>query len=672
MSVFEIKGFRVDPSRCEIKSTDSCVTVEPKVMDVLKVLYEHRGDVVSQEQIFNQVWPKATFSPSSVQRSIALLRKAFNEDAKQPAFIITHPKRGYSLNIASDSLHQSTASPAYPAMYLVSLVLCVLFGVVWFIAAGVNEPKTSFSTLRPVNSVDANQFNLVLAPDGNKLAFVREVQGKYSIWVKLLSSGKETLVTDKGGRYSNLGWNPQSTALAFVEQQGMAQQLAYISLDPISLVPLNRVDVELFSEFEVVSHNVQWANNHLLYFIEWHQTSNDTQLSTIDLVSKEKQVLYRSKGQDWLKLHALSPQNEQLLALGFEAGQNQYRIDLLNLENGQKQTLATVEDPILGLTWHPSGQHLLISNQYRLLTLDLAGNEEEIGFKNYQYIRDAQYHPDGAEIFMELVNIDVDILASTLGKPEKVRVLVDTSSIDYLPVPSPDGSKFVFESRRYGQKQLFLYQDGQQSLLYANPENEELFGVVWSQRGNQVLTASKDTLYRIDVDTLKVEVIANPHHSFYLRDTFNHSDQILVSYRAENGATLHPAIFNPETLSLTPFQVDGERLDCHGLAIDDQDQVYFSIDDQVYRLNPDASASLVWQSNLNNIIGIQVTGNILYVYHEEQGQYLLSRFNWLDNTTEQVLIGDSNGKMLINSTDDGSQFWFLTEKKRQHSLVHLL
>ena len=99
MSKFEIGEFAVDVTRCQIVSREECTTIEPKVMDVLKILYENKGEVVSQETIFNAVWPRATFSPSSVQRSIAILRNALKEDAKNPRFIITLPKRGYSLSL---------------------------------------------------------------------------------------------------------------------------------------------------------------------------------------------------------------------------------------------------------------------------------------------------------------------------------------------------------------------------------------------------------------------------------------------------------------------------------------------------------------------------------------------------------------------------------------------
>ncbi|MFX4044396.1 hypothetical protein ACJBY5_10730, partial [Streptococcus suis] len=77
------------------------------------------------------------------------------------------------------------------------------------------------------------------------------------------------------------------------------------------------------------------------------------------------------------------------LALGYEAGQNNYRIEILNLMDNNSNAIAVIEDGIQGLSWHPSGEYLLISNTNNLLLIDMKGNSTDIAFNNYQIIRDA-------------------------------------------------------------------------------------------------------------------------------------------------------------------------------------------------------------------------------------------------------------------------------------------
>eukprot|EP00487_Bulimina_marginata_P012729 TRINITY_DN91_c0_g1_i3.p1 TRINITY_DN91_c0_g1~~TRINITY_DN91_c0_g1_i3.p1 ORF type:complete len:119 (-),score=12.12 TRINITY_DN91_c0_g1_i3:61-417(-) len=68
-------------------------------MDVLGYLALKQGEVVSQQELFDALWPNSVFSSGSVLRCIAQLRKALGDDAKQQSIILTHPKRGYSLKL---------------------------------------------------------------------------------------------------------------------------------------------------------------------------------------------------------------------------------------------------------------------------------------------------------------------------------------------------------------------------------------------------------------------------------------------------------------------------------------------------------------------------------------------------------------------------------------------
>lgn len=670
MSKFKVAQFTIDLDRCQISTSDNTLTLEPKVMEVLKVLYANQGTVVSQETIFSEVWPRGTFSPSSVQRSIALLRKALGEDAKQPKFIITHPKRGYSLEVPTVLTDSNKQQVSLPNLLMCLSLLFVLAGAYIFLQQNTASVKTTFTALKPINSVAGNEYNLTLSPDSKKLAFIRDDKGVPSIWVKTLSSGKESRIISGSKQYSNLGWNPAGNALAYIESTNDTQQLAYITLDPITFAPLNVMPVYEFSQYKVTGHTINWANNQVLYFVERLKAQTSTQLSAIDLATKHKSVLHQSTHQDWLLLKALSP-DQRHIALAFEAGQNQYRIDLLDLQSNQLSTLSVIEDGILGLSWHPNGQHLLLSKRHELLTLNLKGEQNKVVFNNYKIIRDAQYHHDGSQIFMELVNVDVDILASTLNAPEQLETLVDTASVDFLPVFSPDGSMFTFESHRFGQKQLFLYKDGQQSLLFANPNNEELFGVAWSKQGDTVFTASKDTVISIDINTGIVTSIANPHHSFYLREAFNHDNALLVTYRAENGTTFHPAKFDLDTQTLTNFEVKGERLMCYGIDLDAQDQLYFSDKQSAFYLSQSGEAKPLWHSPEKDIMGLRVQNETLRVVRENKSKYVLTEFNLLNNTEQTSPIGNNVNKMLINTTDDFNKLLFLTEPKRLRTLVRL-
>lgn len=66
-------------------------------MRLLLRLAEHAGEVVSIDDLLNQVWSDVTVAPDSVYQAVASLRRLLGDDPKQPAYIETVPRLGYRM-----------------------------------------------------------------------------------------------------------------------------------------------------------------------------------------------------------------------------------------------------------------------------------------------------------------------------------------------------------------------------------------------------------------------------------------------------------------------------------------------------------------------------------------------------------------------------------------------
>jgi DNA-binding winged helix-turn-helix (wHTH) protein len=110
---FRIAEWLVQPSLNRLSCGEREVQVEPKLMDVLVYLAENAGQVVSKIDITDAVWPDLFITESVITRSIAGLRRAFGDDAKNPKFIETISKRGYRL-IAEIEREPPPADPPPP------------------------------------------------------------------------------------------------------------------------------------------------------------------------------------------------------------------------------------------------------------------------------------------------------------------------------------------------------------------------------------------------------------------------------------------------------------------------------------------------------------------------------------------------------------------------------
>lgn len=94
---FRLGAWLVQPSLNTISRNGTTVQLEPKVMSVLVCLAQHNGKPISKEQLLQAVWPDTFVGDGVLSRSISELRRAFEDEAKEPRVIQTIAKRGYRL-----------------------------------------------------------------------------------------------------------------------------------------------------------------------------------------------------------------------------------------------------------------------------------------------------------------------------------------------------------------------------------------------------------------------------------------------------------------------------------------------------------------------------------------------------------------------------------------------
>src|SRR5580693_2374549 len=73
------------------------VRIEPRVMAVLTCLARHVGEVVTREEFSAEVWGGRIVSDEALSRCISLLRHVLADDSREPRFIRTVARIGYTL-----------------------------------------------------------------------------------------------------------------------------------------------------------------------------------------------------------------------------------------------------------------------------------------------------------------------------------------------------------------------------------------------------------------------------------------------------------------------------------------------------------------------------------------------------------------------------------------------
>jgi eukaryotic-like serine/threonine-protein kinase len=104
------------------------VLLREQPFQILRILIEHRGKMVTRDEIKKVLWPNDTYVDfdRSINVAMVILRKAVGDTADSPKYIETLPRRGYRLIVPVEwqeskadisKVEDPKTSPVLPANY---------------------------------------------------------------------------------------------------------------------------------------------------------------------------------------------------------------------------------------------------------------------------------------------------------------------------------------------------------------------------------------------------------------------------------------------------------------------------------------------------------------------------------------------------------------------------
>ncbi len=166
---FYLGEWQVDASSNTLILGKTKRTIEPKAMDVLLLLCQQHGEVVSADDIVAQCWPNTPVGDNPVHKSITHLRRALGDKANAPVYIETIRKRGYRViahvEFMTDEQTRATQiqwqgdSPFPGLKAFTSEQSAVFFGRTAIVRQLINRITDQFVRKRPLT--------LVIGPSGS-------------------------------------------------------------------------------------------------------------------------------------------------------------------------------------------------------------------------------------------------------------------------------------------------------------------------------------------------------------------------------------------------------------------------------------------------------------------------------------------------------------------------
>jgi DNA-binding winged helix-turn-helix (wHTH) protein/TolB-like protein/Tfp pilus assembly protein PilF len=111
--LYEFDAFRVDAGRHLLLRDGQAVNLAPRAFNMLLALVRRQGEVLTKDELLQQLWPDTTVEENNLTVIISALRKALGENPQQHRYIVTIPGRGYSFVAAVKAVAE--AVPAVEA-----------------------------------------------------------------------------------------------------------------------------------------------------------------------------------------------------------------------------------------------------------------------------------------------------------------------------------------------------------------------------------------------------------------------------------------------------------------------------------------------------------------------------------------------------------------------------
>jgi DNA-binding winged helix-turn-helix (wHTH) protein len=113
----EFEGWVFDSDRRQLLHASEAVPLSPKAFELLGALIRRRPAAISKAELKDVLWPSTFVADANLPSLVAEIRTSLRDNARQPRFVRTVQRFGYSFCAAATArtgAEESPASPVHP------------------------------------------------------------------------------------------------------------------------------------------------------------------------------------------------------------------------------------------------------------------------------------------------------------------------------------------------------------------------------------------------------------------------------------------------------------------------------------------------------------------------------------------------------------------------------
>jgi Tol biopolymer transport system component/DNA-binding winged helix-turn-helix (wHTH) protein len=530
---YRFSTFEVDLEAGELYKRGVRVAVQDQPFRILRILLERAGQVVTREELRDQLWADGTFVDfdRGLNTAINKLREVLGDTPGHPRFIETVPRRGYRFIAEVHDLRQPpvadhreersgrkhvvTRSPVLVAVLLGTFILAGLG--VWQVARVESSPRTRITQL---TSYSGNEREPSLSPDGTRVAFSWDGGqiGRSQIYVKQLSSERLLPLTADDADHRNPVWSADGQWIAFLRTREAA--ISEVIVIPALGGPERKL-VELPAPWLTSTAELRPPVGHLAWSPDskWlaitERNPRSIGLSLISVENNGRRNL-TSPSSEWLGdlSPAFAPDGHKIAFIRSNAGMSLSEVYVLPLDNNLMPTASPTQVTaqncwIANPVWMQNGEEIAFScGQWgagrRLFRTPIAAGRnptlvgsvaDDVYFLATSYSSHRMVYSQEA-MDWDFWRVDFDNQSDSIRLGNEGERFLSSTRIESNAQYSPDGKRIAFESSRSGSSQIWVAgADGSDSFQLTSLAAPVQGFPRWSPDGKRIAFHSRPALH---------------------------------------------------------------------------------------------------------------------------------------------------------------------------------
>jgi DNA-binding winged helix-turn-helix (wHTH) protein/Tol biopolymer transport system component len=241
--------FQLDLEAAELLTNGQKFILQGQPFQVLTLLIQRPGELVTREEIRKRLWPCDTFVDfdHSLNKAVNRLREALGDSAENPQFVQTVPRRGYRfiarVQVIGPSTGQEWAAQHIPAIPRDARYFAAILGVatLFFALLGFavrswrqHERTLDLADIRMTQLTDTGATtNVAISPDGGYVAYTRQVGEKEELRLRQLATRSDLQILPLDiGSFAGLTFSPDGSYIYFVRSGKNDPSFQYLYMIP--------------------------------------------------------------------------------------------------------------------------------------------------------------------------------------------------------------------------------------------------------------------------------------------------------------------------------------------------------------------------------------------------------------------------------------------------------